>query len=161
MSVVFLSLGSNRGNRFQNLILATLKINKLRSTKIEKISSIYETEPYGVQNQQKFLNLVMKISTLLNPTELHKNLVLIETELGRKTKGDLQPREIDIDILFYDYEIIQQTDLRIPHHDLHNRKFVLIPLAEIEPDFIHPVFKKSIKELLSQINDNLSVIKLT
>jgi len=160
MSRVFLSLGSNKGNRFQNLFLALLKISQLSKTRVEKISSIYETEPYGVQNQQQFLNLVMLISTSLNPFELHENLLSIEFELGRETKGDFQPREIDIDILFYDDEIISHSELKIPHYDLHNRKFVLIPINEIEPDFIHPVFKKSIKELLSQLNDNLSVTKL-
>jgi len=161
MKLVFLSLGSNKGNRFQNLIFAILKISQLSSTKIKKMSSIYETEPYGVQNQNKFLNIVISILTSLSPAELQRKLVSIERELGRKTKGDLQPREIDIDILFYDDEIIQQTDLQIPHYDLHNRRFVLIPLLEIEPNFIHPVFKKTIKELLSQVNDNLSVNKLT
>lgn len=161
MKLVFLSLGSNKGNRFQNLIFAILKISQLSSTKIKKMSSIYETEPYGVQNQNKFLNIVISILTSLSPAELQRKLVSIERELGRKTKGDLQPREIDIDILFYDDEIIQQTDLQIPHYDLHNRRFVLIPLLEIEPNFIHPVFKKTIKELLSQVNDSLSVNKLT
>lgn len=161
MKLVFLSLGSNKGNRFQNLIFAILKISQLSSTKIKKMSSIYETEPYGVRNQNKFLNIVISILTSLSPAELQRKLASIERELGRKTKGDLQPREIDIDILFYDDEIIQQTDLQIPHYDLHNRRFVLIPLLEIEPNFIHPVFKKTIKELLSQVNDNLSVNKLT
>lgn len=160
MKKVFLSLGSNQGNRFKNILEAILKINQMPSTRLEKFSSIYETEPYKIEGQQKFLNLVLSISTSLSPFELYQNLLTIEKDLGRKTKGDLQPREIDIDILFYDDEIIDTPDLKIPHYDLHNRKFVLIPFVEIEPDFIHPVFKKSIKELLSQLNDNLSVTKL-
>lgn len=161
MSIVFLSLGSNKGNRFLNLIASLIKISQLSNTRIEKISSIYETEPYKIKDQQNFLNLVISLTTTLNPTELHKNLLTIEKEVGRKTKGDFGPREIDIDILFYDDLTIDFPELKIPHYDLHNRKFVLIPFVEIEPDFIHPVFKKNIKELLSQLNVNLKVTKLT
>jgi 2-amino-4-hydroxy-6-hydroxymethyldihydropteridine diphosphokinase len=157
---VFLSLGSNKGNRFVNLTNALLKINSLESTFISKISSYYETEPYGVENQSKFLNLVAEIQTELEPFLLHQKLVEIENLLGRKSKGDLKPREIDIDILFYDDLAIENEFLIIPHRDLHNRRFVLEPLAEINPDFVHPVFKKNIKQLLSQLKDNLSVTKL-
>jgi 2-amino-4-hydroxy-6-hydroxymethyldihydropteridine diphosphokinase len=160
MKKVFLALGSNQGNRFRNIFEAILRIKQMPFTRLEKFSSIYETEPYKAVSQKKFLNLVLAISTSLTSFELYQNLLSIEKELGRKTKGDLQPREIDIDILFYGNEIIDTPDLKIPHYDLHNRKFVLIPFVEIEPDFVHPVFKKSVKELLSQLNDNLSVTKL-
>ncbi|MGB9665121.1 MAG: 2-amino-4-hydroxy-6-hydroxymethyldihydropteridine diphosphokinase [Ignavibacteria bacterium] len=160
MKKVFLSLGSNKGNRFRNILQAIVKISQLTSTRLEKISSVYETEPYKVKDQQKFLNLLLLVSTSLTPVELHQNLLSIEKELGRKTKGDQQAREIDIDILFYGDEVIEKPELKIPHYDLHNRKFVLVPFVEIEPDFVHPVFKKSIKELLSQLKDDLSVTKL-
>lgn len=160
MSEVFLSLGANKGNRFFNIILALTKINQIEKTKTVKFSSIYETEPYGVKDQNRFLNLVLKISTELDPFKLHYYLIDIEKAIGRETKGDLQPREIDIDILFFDDLVIETQSLIVPHRDLHNRKFVLIPLIEIEPELIHPVFKKNIKELLSQITDNLIVNRL-
>lgn len=160
MKKVFLSLGSNKGNRFRNILEAIIRISQLPSVKLEKISSVYETEPYKVTEQQRFLNLVLLISTSLTPVEIHQNLLSLEKELGRKTKGDQQAREIDIDILFYGDEIVEKPDLKIPHYDLHNRKFVLIPFVEVEPEFIHPVFKKTVKELLSQLKDDFSVTKL-
>lgn len=134
-------------------------INNINGIRVTKISSIYETEPYGVSSQNFYLNQVIEIQTNLSPNQLHSSLLEIEKLLGRNSKGDLQPREIDIDILFYDEEIVNTDNLIIPHRDLHNRKFVLEPLAELNPDFIHPVFKKSVKELLSQVKDNLKVSK--
>lgn len=159
MKTVYLSLGSNKGNRFRNLLQAILMINNINGIRVTKISSIYETEPYGVSSQNFYLNQVIEIQTNLSPNQLHSSLLEIEKLLGRNSKGDLQPREIDIDILFYDEEIVNTDNLIIPHRDLHNRKFVLEPLAELNPDFIHPVFKKSVKELLSQVKDNLKVSK--
>lgn len=159
MNLVYLSLGSNKGNRFLNLVKAILKINSMKNSEVLRLSSFYETEPYGVRYQSSFINQVIEIRTQLNPFELHKNLLEIEKELGRTSKGDYQPREIDIDILFFNDEIIQTENLIIPHPDLHNRRFVLEPLNELNSDLIHPVFKKSVKELLSQLNDKLTVTK--
>lgn len=161
MALVYLSLGSNKGNRFLQLIKSILMINELEDSKVLRISSFYETEPYGVKNQSSFINQIVEVQTELNPFELHKHLLEIERTLGRTSKGDYQPREIDIDILFYNGEIIQTETLTIPHSDLHNRRFILEPLNELNPELVHPVFKKSVKELLSQINDSLSVTKLT
>ncbi len=135
-------------------------INSLTRTLVTKISSYYETQPYGVNDQSNFINQVIEIQTELNPFELHQELLRIEETLGRTSKGDLKPREIDIDILFYDNEIIETDHLTVPHRDLHNRGFVLEPFTEINPDFIHPIFKKSVKELLSQLKDNLSIKKI-
>ncbi len=160
MARVFLSLGSNKGNRFVNILRAILFINSIPRTKIKKISSLYETEPYKVKKQSHFINLVILIQTNLNPSELHKELLRIEKKLGRKSKGDLSAREIDIDILFYSNKIINENKLTIPHKDLHNRKFVLEPLNELSPDFIHPVFKKKIKKLLSYLKENQTINKL-
>ncbi len=135
-------------------------INSIENITVQKISSLYETEPYGVKGQTNFINQVVEIQTEFQPFELHEKLLNIEKAIGRNSKGDFQPREIDIDILFYNSEIIETQKLTIPHYDLHNRRFVLEPLNELNPDFIHPVFKKSVKELLSQLKDNLSVKKL-
>jgi len=160
LAQVYLLLGSNKGNRFLNLIQSLLMINSIENITVQKISSLYETEPYGVKGQTNFINQVVEIQTEFQPFELHEKLLNIEKAIGRNSKGDFQPREIDIDILFYNSEIIETQKLTIPHYDLHNRRFVLEPLNELNPDFIHPVFKKSVKELLSQLKDNLSVKKL-
>lgn len=135
-------------------------INSITKTLVTKASSYYETQPYGVADQNTFINQVVEIKTELNPLELHQEILKIEKTLGRTSKGDLKPREIDIDILFYENVIIETDELIVPHRDLHNRAFVLEPLMEINPDFIHPIFKKSVKELLSQLKDNLSIKKI-
>lgn len=160
MNKVFLSIGSNEGNRLKNILLSIMKISQLEDTYIENISSVYESEPYGVKEQNSFLNLVILIQTKLSPKELFKNLKMIENDIGRIDRGRWQPREIDIDILFYDKLIMKEENLQIPHADLHNRVFVLEPFCEIEPEFIHPVLGKSIKELFLQLEKKDQIIKL-
>lgn len=160
MNKVFLSIGSNEGNRLKNILLSIMKISQLEDTYIENISSVYESEPYGVKEQNFFLNLVILIQTKLSPRELFKNLKMIENDIGRIDRGHWQPREIDIDILFYDKLIMKEENLQIPHADLHNRIFVLEPFCEIEPEFIHPVLGKSIKELFLQLEKKDQIIKL-
>lgn len=160
MNKVFLSIGSNEGNRLKNILLSIMKISQLEDTYIENISSVYESEPYGVKEQNSFLNLVILIQTKLSPRELLKNLKMIENDIGRIDRGHWQPREIDIDILFYDKLIMKEENLQIPHADLHNRVFVLEPFCEIEPEFIHPVLGKSIKELFLQLEKKDQIIKL-
>lgn len=150
MSIAFIGLGSNIGNKTQNLKSA---IEKLKENQIEilNISSFYKTKPYGYTDQPEFLNAVVKIQTNLSPKELLKTLMKIERKLGRKRTIRWGPRTIDLDILFYDDLIINEKDLIIPHPDLHNREFVLKPLNEIEPEFIHPVLKKKIKQIYSEL----------
>lgn len=160
MNKVFLSIGSNEGNRLKNILLSIMKISQLEDTYIENISSVYESEPYGVKEQNSFLNLVILIQTKLSPRELFENLKMIENDIGRIDRGHWQPREIDIDILFYDKLIMKEENLQIPHADLHNRIFVLEPFCEIEPEFIHPVLGKSIKELFLQLEKKDQIIKL-
>lgn len=160
MNKVFLSIGSNEGNRLKNILLSIMKISQLEDTYIENISSVYESEPYGVKEQNSFLNLVILIQTKLSPRELFENLKMIEKDIGRIYRGRWQPREIDIDILFYDKLIMKEENLQIPHADLHNRVFVLEPFCEIEPEFIHPVLGKSIKELFLQLEKKDQIIKL-
>ncbi len=160
MSIVYLSIGSNKGNRFVNITRCLLQINSIEKTLIRQISSFYETEPIGVIDQPNFINQVVEIETELNAYKLFDNLMRIEKTLGRISKGDKQPREIDIDILIYDQLIIDTETLTIPHKDMHNRRFVLEPLCEINQDLIHPVFKKTIKQLLSQLKDTHLINKL-
>lgn len=148
---VFLSLGSNLGNREENILTAIKLINEINSTKVINRSKLYETEPVGYLEQPNFLNLALKIETSLNPTELLCSLKEIEKKIGRIEREKWHEREIDIDIIFFDDQIINLPNLHIPHKHSHMRQFVLEPIAEIDANFIHPIFHKTIKNLLNKI----------
>jgi len=122
-------------------------INQNTDCKIEKTSSIYESSPYGEVEQDDFFNAVIKIKTSLELKELFHFLKLIEAKVGRKLTEKWGPREIDLDILFFNDLIYSDDEITIPHKDLLNRDFVLVPLIEIEPELIHPEFKKKIAEI--------------
>jgi len=148
---VFIGVGSNLGNRQENIDNA-LSLLAPRC-KIIKKSSIYETEPVGYEKQGKFLNLVVIVGTELKALEMLDFLLDIEKKLGRVRGIKNGPRTIDLDILFYGDDIIESKDLIVPHPRLHERLFVLEPLNEIDNEKMHPVLKKSVKELLSLIKD--------
>ncbi len=168
--VVYLGLGSNSGKRTQNIKKA-IKLLKKKKVKILKKSSIYKTEPIeggrknfknGVKKVSKnkwFFNTAVKAKTVLSPRDLLNICREIEKELGRKKTVKWGPRTIDIDILFYGNEIIKQKDLVIPHSEMYKRRFVLIPLAEINPGFVHPVLGVKVKKLLEDLKDNFKVYK--
>ncbi|MDP3296892.1 MAG: 2-amino-4-hydroxy-6-hydroxymethyldihydropteridine diphosphokinase [Thermodesulfovibrionia bacterium] len=150
MPVTYIGIGSNLGNREENCQKAiALLIEK--NIKITKRSSLYETEPSGVKDQRKFINMAVETETVLTPEELLKTLKAIEIERGRQKDIHWGPRIIDLDILLYDDLILKTHDLEIPHPGIKDREFVLKPLSEIAPEKIHPVFKKSIKTLLIEI----------
>jgi len=151
MPRAYLSIGSNLGDRINYINKAIEKL-KQNNIKIIKSSNIIETEPYGYKEQGKFLNMAVEIDSDLEPLELMKLILEIESELGRIRTVRWGPRVIDIDIIFYDSLIINEPDLKIPHPDMQNRLFVLKPLHEIAPDFVHPVLKKTITELLESLN---------
>jgi 2-amino-4-hydroxy-6-hydroxymethyldihydropteridine diphosphokinase len=157
MAIVYLGLGSNVGDRYQNL-KQSLELISDRSD-IMLLSSVYETEPVGFAAQPLFLNAVCCASTRLSPHELLTTIKAIEAKLGRRRSFPNAPRPIDIDILFYDNELINNPDLTIPHPRLAQRAFVLIPLVEINPDFIYPQTRKTVTELLSSIDNPQGVRK--
>lgn len=143
--IVYLALGTNLGDRPANLRAAI----KALPPEIEVVaeSKIYETRPWGVENQPDFLNMAVKCETDLDAESLLKRLKQLELQLGREQSFRWGPRLIDLDILFYDELTFQSETLTIPHPHLHERAFVLVPLADIAPDFVHPILKKTVKEL--------------
>lgn len=147
MTHSFIGIGSNLGNKEENIRKAVELIKK--KCKILKKSSLYETEPIGFKKQDWFLNSVVEIETGLKPIELLEFLQSIEKNLKRAKTIKYGPRIIDLDILFYGNEILKEKNLVVPHPRLHERLFVLEPLKEIAPRFVHPVLKKKIDELHS------------
>lgn len=156
MSTAYLLLGSNLGNKEENLWQAIKLLKKIG--KVKKLSAIYETEPWGFSDDRNFFNLALSINTILNPYELITEILKIEISIGRKRQTkQWVAREIDIDIIFYEGLIINEEHLTIPHPQIKNRKFVLVPLKEIAPNFIHPVYRQSISELLKACPDESEV----
>jgi len=149
---VFIALGSNIGNRSEFLDLALTSLGP--DFRIISISSIYETDPWGYENQGKFLNQVVEAETNLPPADILIKLKSIESDLGREPTIRYGPRVIDLDLLFYDDLILCTETLQIPHPRIPLRAFVLIPLQEIAPDFKHPELQKTIRELANEISGN-------
>ncbi len=156
---VFLGLGSNLGERHQQLNRAVAEVKNIPSTRIVWASSVYETSPYGNPDQPAFLNAAVEIETELLPAELLAELKAIETRLGRKAAERWAPREIDLDILLYDGLVANEPEVAVPHPDLEKRRFVLIPLQELDPDVVHPVNGMTASELAAACRDTGRVVK--
>jgi 2-amino-4-hydroxy-6-hydroxymethyldihydropteridine diphosphokinase len=146
-NTVYLSLGSNVGDRAENIVSSLSSLQSSLSVNIEKISSFYETSPVGPK-QRSFYNIVIKARTDLKPDKLLLLIKQVEHILGRRKTIRWGPRVVDVDILFFGRKIIDQTGLTVPHKELQNRLFVLIPLSEIASDFVHPVLKQKISGIL-------------
>ena len=150
MAIVYLGIGSNLGDRQANCAQAIEHL-KDKGIKVTKVSSMHETEPWGLKEQPKFINMAAEAETSLSPEELLTALKDIEKTMGRKDALRWGPRIIDIDILFYDDIVISMEHLEIPHPLLHTRDFVLAPLSEIAADKMHPVLGKSIGQLKEEL----------
>jgi 2-amino-4-hydroxy-6-hydroxymethyldihydropteridine diphosphokinase len=160
MNSVYISLGSNLGNREANLLKSIELLNKTVG-KVIAVSSLYETEPWKMGDVTSFINQVILLETTLSADKLMELLLETEMQMGRvRTSKKYESRAIDIDILFFNDTIISSDKLTVPHPYLHQRKFVLEPLAEINPGFIHPKLKKDITRLLLECEDAYSVAKV-
>ncbi|GAB1371067.1 2-amino-4-hydroxy-6-hydroxymethyldihydropteridine diphosphokinase [Candidatus Kapaibacterium sp.] len=157
---IILSIGSNLGDRKYQLQKAIKLIRDTNIINIEKISSIYETEPVGITGIPNFYNIAVIGNTLYKPDILLYLIKTIEYYLGRKKRPKWHQREIDIDIIDYHHEIIKKSKLEVPHSEMHKRKFVLIPLIEIYPEYYHVSLNMSIDDLIMECKDNTNVIRL-
>jgi 2-amino-4-hydroxy-6-hydroxymethyldihydropteridine diphosphokinase len=160
MNKAYLLIGGNLGDRLNYLDQARAKI-KLFCGEILKRSALYETAAWGNTEQENFINQVLLIHTALPAPELMKKILDIEAEMGRKRLHKNGPRIIDIDILFFNEDIISLTGLIIPHPQIQNRRFTLVPMNELAPHFRHPLLHKTIEELLIACEDKLDVKKLS
>jgi 2-amino-4-hydroxy-6-hydroxymethyldihydropteridine diphosphokinase len=151
-STIYLALGSNLGDRIANLRAAISALPP--AVHVSKESPVYETLPWGFTDQPAFLNMVLKGETALEPVELLQRLKNLETRLGRQPSVRWGPRLIDVDLLFYADLVLDIHGLVIPHPHLHERAFVLVPLADLAPDLVHPIFCKPVSELLRMVDSS-------
>ncbi len=158
MDNVFISMGSNLGDKIGNCRKAANEIAGF--CEVIRVSSLYETEPVGKEDQPNFINCVSQIETNLSPHELLKELNSIEEKLGRVRTEKWGPRTIDLDIIFYNDKEIKDDDLIIPHPRAHLRRFVLEPICEIDPEFIHPVLSLPVSKILEDLDKTKKVKKL-
>lgn len=152
MAVVYIGIGSNLGNRKENCLSALTALSN-HDILIKKQSSLNETEPWGVKGQPEFINMAVKVETDKTPGELLNLFKEIEKDMGRQETYKWGPRIIDLDILLYDSLVVEEPDLKIPHPLMHMREFVLTPLAEIAPEVVHPILKKTVKSLLDELEN--------
>ncbi len=156
--LVYISLGSNVGDRAANLQVAIERLRK--SGAVQGVSGFYETEPVELREQPWFLNCVVALETGQSAQELLRRVLAIEQEMGRTRLRDKGPRSIDIDILLYGQDVVEERGLKIPHPAMQERRFVLEPLAEIAPEAVHPTLKKTVRELFAALPAGQAVCRL-
>ena len=161
MARVFISIGSNVGDRVANCTRAIDELARAQGVAVTERSSFYETEPWGGVAQGDFINCVIEAQVALAPRALLTLLKSVEKKLGRAGTMRLGPREIDLDIIFYGDLVIGEAGLDVPHPHVHERAFVLVPMREIAPGFLHPVLKKTVAELAAALEGAQVVKKLT
>lgn len=152
-TIAYIGLGSNLGDRAGNMLLAVRGLMESGLT-VSRLSAIYETEPVGVTDHGMYLNMVAEVRTgNITPSQILARMIRVEYLLGRRHKFLQAPRTADLDLLFYGDVQIETEFLKVPHKSVHKRKFVLVPMAELAPHFIHPIENKSIETLLSELDD--------
>ncbi len=159
--IAYIGIGSNIGNKIEHCQKAISEILKVKGHKLSAQSSLYKTRPIGYTAQDWFINGVIKIETEMEPVELFRTLKAIESQLGRKETFRWGPRVMDLDLLFYDDIQIQTEELHVPHPHLAERQFVLIPLAEIDRNLVHPVLKKTMGEILDEMKEDQGVERIS
>jgi len=151
MSRAFIGIGSNQGDRLTHIFESMRALNATAGVHVCQVAVITETEPVGGPPQDRYLNTVVEVETSLAPRELLRILRDVERQRGRRPSAERWgPRPIDLDLLLYEDQVVDEEDLTVPHPRMHERRFVLEPLAQLAPQFIHPVMKQSIQELLSK-----------
>ncbi len=156
----FIALGSNLEDPLEKCREAATRLQAVSGISIEALSSYYKTEPLGQPDQPWYINAVAEIKTNLDPMVLLHTLLHVEKQMGRERTDKWGPRLIDLDLLFYGNSVLNIANLKLPHPEIPNRKFVLAPLEEIAPDHVHPVLQKTVRELLSELPDDLKVDRL-
>ena len=159
-SIAYIGIGSNIGDKVGQCEKAISEILEVDHHRLLAKSSFFRTRPVGYTLQDWFVNGVIKIETDLEPLDLLRSLKAIESQLGRKETFRWGPRVIDLDLLIFDQRVIQTEELQVPHPSMHERQFVLIPLAEIDRGLLHPVFRKTIQELLEACGEDQGVERL-
>lgn len=155
MAQVFLGIGSNEGDRLAHISRAIRQLGCTPGIHVTQMATIQETEPIGGPPQGRFLNTVVELETTLSPRELFTTIKQLERDCGRRPSPQRWgPRPLDLDILLYDQETIEEPDLAIPHQQMHRRRFVLEPLAQLAPHLRHPLLRQTIAELLQQLPDS-------
>lgn len=156
MAIAYLGLGSNIGNREESLNNAIAKLSEVPGIQVTKISSRYETKPYGKTDQPDFMNMAVEVDTNLTPLDLLETVLGIEHELGRVRTEVWGPRSIDIDVLLYEDLELKLADLKVPHPEMHLRSFVIDPMNEIAPKREHPTLKMTVEKIKEQLDKSQS-----
>jgi len=159
-NTVYIGVGTNQGNKLENIQKALTLIESIETTKVVSVSSIYLTKPFGYLRQDDFLNMVIKVTTEKDIKSLFRKLQTVEEKIGRIKTIKWGPRQIDLDILFFNDQIFSDDHITIPHKGITERDFVLVPLAEIEPNFVHPALNEKIVDICNTVSQKLIISKI-
>ncbi|RLA92513.1 MAG: 2-amino-4-hydroxy-6-hydroxymethyldihydropteridine diphosphokinase [Deltaproteobacteria bacterium] len=162
MKTAYIGIGSNLGDKLKNCLKAIALADRIPGCSVKKKSRFYRTEPVGVEDQDWYVNAVISLRSEIRAHDLLKDLLAIEAGLGRIRKKKWESRPIDLDVLLFGHDVLSEKNLTIPHPRMHLRRFVLVPMAELAPDLIHPVLNKSMAEMLNEFSgEGQGVIPLT